>query len=227
MPASSQGILSPHAQSRPFRNSEPEHALDERTIIGGNEGHQGRDEIIRDQEPRGLPVLHRASLRVGVPVAILAHGQITVRGPVFLPVSKCQRPFVCTGSAIEACESDFVGIVGGGGSAEAPVQIVFGETKTEGSIDDNDIRRLGKLADAVPRNLARAYILLSKTSTFSTDEIALAKTLNVDYRRRVILWSRDELEHFLYEGAKDRLGADWHAVSLRDMADITHRLYFS
>jgi hypothetical protein len=135
------------------------------------------------------------------------------------------------GAAIEPCESDFVGIVGGLGELESPVQIVFGEAKSEGkregSIDAKDIRKLAKLADAVPRDLAQAYILLSKTGTFLPCEIALARTLNSEYQRRVILWSRDELEpYFVYERAKDRLGRDWHAVSLSDMADITHRLYF-
>ena len=51
-----------------------------------------------------------------------------------------------------------------------------------------------RLANAVPRELADAFILFSKTGTFSPNEIALAKTLNTKYRRRVILWSREELE---------------------------------
>jgi hypothetical protein len=103
---------------------------------------------------------------------------------------------------------------------------VFGETKTEGLIDAQDIRKLGKLADAVPRDLAQVYILLSKTGTFSADEIALARTLNVDGSRRVILWSRDELEpYYVYERSRTKIGDDWHAVSLTDMARITHQLY--
>jgi hypothetical protein len=47
-------------------------------------------------------------------------------------------------------------------------------------------------------------------------------------RRRVILWSGDELEpYFLYERSKDRLGGERHAVSLGHMANVTHRLHFS
>ena len=104
----------------------------------------------------------------------------------------------------------------------------FGEAKTEGPIDAQDIRKLGKLADAVPRELAHAYILLSKTGTFLSGEIALAKTLNTGHRRRVILWSRDELEpYYPYERSRDKLGDNWHAVSLSDMARITHQLHFT
>jgi hypothetical protein len=77
---------------------------------------------------------------------------------------------------------------------------VFNESKTEGNIDAQDVRKLGKLADAVPGDLAQAFILFSKTGTLSAAEMALARNLNGKYTRRVILWSRDELEpYFLYE----------------------------
>jgi hypothetical protein len=90
------------------------------------------------------------------------------------------------------------------------------------------VRKLGKLADAVPGDLAQAFILFSKTGTFSAEEVALARTLNGEYRRRVILWSGGELEpYFLYERSKERLGGDEHAVSLADMANVMHRLYFA
>jgi hypothetical protein len=133
------------------------------------------------------------------------------------------------GGDIEPCESDFVAVVAGKvGISETPVQILFGEAKTEGLIDAQDIRKLGKLANAVPRELAQTYILLSKTGTFGSDEIALARTLNGDHSRRVILWSRDELEpYFVYERSRNKLGDNWHAVSLTDMARMTHQLYFS
>ncbi len=46
------------------------------------------------------------------------------------------------------------------------------------------------------RDLGGRHILFSKTGTFSPEEIAVAKILNPEYERRVILWSRDELEPF-------------------------------
>ena len=119
-------------------------------------------------------------------------------------------------------------VAGALGISESPVQIVFGEAKTEGAIDAQDVRKLGKLADAVPRELAQTFVLFSKTGTFTPEEVALAKTLNAEHRRRVILWSRDELEPFhVYERSKEKLEESWHASSLTDMADITHRLYFT
>jgi hypothetical protein len=114
------------------------------------------------------------------------------------------------------------------GISESPVQILFGEAKTGRRIDEEDIRKLGKLARAIPKDLAQSFILFSKTETFSADEIRLAQTLNDQYERRVILWSRDELEpYFLYERAADRLGEQRYASTLTDMANITHRLWFT
>jgi hypothetical protein len=130
---------------------------------------------------------------------------------------------------IEPCESDFVAVIAGAlGISEAPVQIVFGEAKTEGPIDAQDIRKLGKLVSAVPRELAQGFVLFSNTGAFTREEVALGKTLNTKHRRRVILWSCDELEPFyLYERSREKLGEKWHASSLTDMVEITNRLYFT
>jgi hypothetical protein len=137
--------------------------------------------------------------------------------------------FTSPTGAIEPCESDLVAVVAGmSRNGEPPVEVAFGECKTEMPFNEEDVRKLGGLADAVPRDLAASYIIFSKTGTFSADEIALAKTLNTEHRKRVILLSREELEPFyVYERSKDRLGEAWHASSLADMARVTHKLYFS
>jgi hypothetical protein len=164
----------------------------------------------------------------GVPVALTLQQLSTSLHDSALMYSTAIN-FRPNGADIEVCESDFVVVVAGGrGMNESPVQIVFGEAKTGGPIDAQDIRKLGKLANSVPPDMAHSYILLSKTGTYSPEEVALARTLNSRYRERVILWSRDELEpYFLYERSKERLGDEWHAGSLSDMARITHRLYFA
>jgi hypothetical protein len=56
----------------------------------------------------------------------------------------------------------------------------------------------------------------------------MAKTLNTKYTRRVILWSRDELEpSYPYERSRANLGDRWRAGSLTDITNMTQRLYFS
>jgi hypothetical protein len=137
--------------------------------------------------------------------------------------------FRSAGADIEPCEADFVALIAGAlGISESPVQLLFGEAKTAKPIDEEDICKLGKLANSIPRDLAQAFILFSKTETFSPEEIHLAKSLNSDHQRRVILWSRDELEpYFPYERSADKLGQSQYATTLTDMADVTHRLWFT
>jgi hypothetical protein len=137
--------------------------------------------------------------------------------------------FRSAGADIEPCESDFVAVVSGTlGVSESPVQILIGEAKTGKPIDAQDVRKLKKLAAAIPKHLGQCFILFSKTEAFTPDEVALARTLNSQYECRVILWSQDELEpYFLYERAADRLGQQRYASTLTDMASVTHRLWFA
>jgi hypothetical protein len=137
--------------------------------------------------------------------------------------------FRSSGAAIEPCEADWVAVVEGAAQmSEAPVQIVFGEAKSEGSLDEQDIRKLRLLADAVPSHIADTFVLFSKTGAYSAEEIHLARTLNTPYRNRVILWSQDELEPYhVYERSESRLGKRTFATSLADMGRLTRQLYFT
>jgi len=164
----------------------------------------------------------------GVPVAI-ALQQLSTSLHEQLVMYSTAMKFQPAGADIEPCEADFVAVIAGAlGISESPVQILFGESKTGRPINEEDIRKLGKLVRAVPKHLAQSFILFSKTETFSTDEVRLAQTLNDQYERRVILWSRDELEpYFLYERAAARLGGERYASALTDMANITHQLWFT
>ncbi len=111
--------------------------------------------------------------------------------------------------------------------SEALVQILFGETKTHAAFEAVDVVKLGTLADAVPCDLADAFVMFAKTGAFTEDEIRLAQTLNDHRRRRVILWSREELEPCdVYERSEARLGERQYATTLTDTASITDLLWF-
>jgi len=164
----------------------------------------------------------------GVPVAITLQQldtSLTDRRIMHSPAMN----FRSAGADIEPCESDFVAVVSGAlGISETPVQILIGEAKTGKPIDEQDVRKLAKLAKAIPERLAQCFILFSKTEAFTPDEVALARALNSQYERRVILWSQEELEpYFLYERAADRLGQARYASTLTDMANVTHQLWFT
>lgn len=162
----------------------------------------------------------------GVPVALTLQQLATSLDDDMMMYSTALN-FTSKGASIEKCESDFVAVVSGGMS-QSPNQIVFGEAKTGKQFDADDVHKLSRLADAIPSELAEAFILFSKAGTFSSEEINLAKAVNRKHQSRVILWSREELEpYFPYERSEAKLGGNWHATTLSDMAKFTERLFFT
>jgi len=163
----------------------------------------------------------------GVPVAVTLQQLDTTLRDRLIMYSPAMN-FRSAGADIEPCESDFVAVVSGArGISETPVQILIGEAKTGKPIDEQDVRKLGKLAKAIPKKFGQCFILFSKTDAFTPNEVALARTLNSQDERRVILWSQEELEpYFPYERAEDRLGQACYASTLTEMANVTHQLWF-
>ena len=163
----------------------------------------------------------------GIPIA-LALQQLEIALHDSLLMYATSLNFRSPSGAIEPCEADFLGIIAGAlGINEAPVQVLLGEAKTRGAFDAQDVRKLGCLADAVPPNLADAFILFAKTEAFTNDEVRLAQSLNDQYRKRVILWSHNELEpDEVYERSEARLGRQQYATTLSDMASVTEKLWF-
>jgi hypothetical protein len=163
----------------------------------------------------------------GIPVALaLQQLEIAMHGRLLMYATALN--FRSQTGVIEPCEADFLGVVAGAqGINEAPVQVLFGEAKTHGPFDVEDVRKLGRLADAVPHDLADNFIMFAKTVAFTDDEISLARTLNDRYCKRVILWSPNELEPYdVYERSEARLGQPQSATTLTDMASVTEQLWF-
>ncbi len=163
----------------------------------------------------------------GIPVA-LALQQLEIALHSQLLMYSTALNFSPRTAAVEACEADFLAVTARGGARhEARTQILLGEAKTHGVFDDEDVRNLDRLADAIPGDLADVFVMFAKTGAFTEDELRLAQTLNQQKRKRVILWSRDELEPYhVYERSKDRLGQLQYAGTLTDMAVVTERLWF-
>jgi hypothetical protein len=161
----------------------------------------------------------------GVPVA-LAIQQLHITLDENLLMYSTALEFRPYRARIEPCEADFVAVVAGAaGLREAPVQILLGEAKGHRAFDADDVRKLGGLADAMPPELAEVFIMFAKTDAFTPDEVHLALTLNTRGRRRVILWSQDELEPYdVYERSEAKLGQAQYATTLTDMAQVTEQL---
>lgn len=131
-----------------------------------------------------------------------------------------------TGVALPKCETDFVVIQ----SERYPdkASVIIGECKDEGDrINQTDIDNLGRVSDAMPKERFDVYILLARLSPFNSDEVALARSLNGEHVRRVILLSNDELEPYhMYERANARLGTKFYGFDGESMANATDAIYF-
>ncbi len=128
------------------------------------------------------------------------------------------------------CEVDFVWLI----PRRYPdrTDIILAECKDQGLIDitgfRSDIEHLKVVADALPRKRFRAFVLYSKLSPFTPDEIEVAKALNGKYESRVILLTDRELDpYFIYERTKKDFDIDGYASSPDRMADTTAKIYFS
>lgn len=130
-----------------------------------------------------------------------------------------------TTASILPCESDFVFVSELGYSPG--VKIAIGECKGRGEITDDDVSKLGRVADAFPTNRVEAFIVFAKAAPFTADEVARCRAAQPPHGRRVILLSDRELEpYFVYERAEQEFDMRSTAVSLEDLALGTHQIYF-
>jgi hypothetical protein len=78
-----------------------------------------------------------------------------------------------------------------------------------------------------PKGRIQAYIVFAKTAPFTAEEIARCRVARRPAAARVILLSERELERYLvYERAAKEFEIDSTAISLEDLANTTHALYF-
>ena len=139
--------------------------------------------------------------------------------------------FPKTGTVLPKCEIDFVWLI----PKSYPDRniIILGECKDRGgkkesgTIDKQDIHNLRQVADALPRRF-ETFIAFVKLCPFTADEIALAKTLNDEYRRRVILLTARELEpyHFYDRTKLEYKNIKEYALTPEDLANTTAEMYF-
>lgn len=160
-----------------------------------------------------------------IPVALTLQQLDTVLswGAVFVTSMTIES----TAGAFEACETDLVAISEKGFYDER-LGIAIGECKGRGEITEEDVRKLSQVADAFPKDRIAPFIIFAKTAPFTADEIARCRAAQpAGARTRVILLSDRELEpYFVYERAEKEFVIDSTAVSLEDLANTTHALYF-
>lgn len=130
------------------------------------------------------------------------------------------------GAKIVPCETDLV-IISEKGFYEDTIGLAIGECKGLGEITEEDVRKLTQVADVFPSDRIHAFIIFSKTAAFTAGEIARYRAAQPPGRKRVILLSDRELEpYFVYERPAKEFEIDSTAISLQDLANTTHALYF-
>ncbi len=166
-----------------------------------------------------------------VPVALtLQQLETNLRGAlyegIYLPSLELEPK---DGKNLPTCEIDFLWII----PRRYPQKtvVILSECKDEGPIKlkdfENDINNLRRVADALPRRRFKTFVLLTKLSPFSPEEIELAKTLNDKYRLRAILLTARELEPYhIYERTKSEFDIKGYGGTPEDLALATAQIYF-
>ena len=131
------------------------------------------------------------------------------------------------GIDLRPCEVDFLMVLPRSYPDKAAV--ILGECKDEGGvIESNDVENLRRVADLLPANRFESYILFAKLAPFTSEEVALAKSLNGPYQQRVILLTARELEPYdIYERTKKELGVESYGGSPEELARVTSQIYFA
>jgi len=134
------------------------------------------------------------------------------------------------GTALPKCEIDFVWLENG--RFPKRDSLILAECKDQGPIRADEFQRdldnLRQIADALPSHRFDTYILFVKLAPFTSNEIAMARTLNGPYRRRVILLTARELEPYhVTERLETEIGKHVYAGSVEELANLTAQLYFT
>lgn len=134
------------------------------------------------------------------------------------------------GAATNSCEIDFAWIIPR--PYPRKTAIILGECKDVGPIKPEEFKRdietLARIADALPAKRFKTFLLVSKLSPFTADEIEYAKALNTEYKQRAILLTERELEPYhIFERTKAEFDIDQYAGSPEDLAKVTAKMYFS
>lgn len=80
---------------------------------------------------------------------------------------------------------------------ERTLQVAIGECKGAGQITEDDVRNVSLVADAPAAGSdCKAFVVFTKTSPFTGEEVERRKAAQGKYERRVILLSDRELEPY-------------------------------
>ncbi|MCE0483124.1 MAG: hypothetical protein LV479_02675 [Methylacidiphilales bacterium] len=102
--------------------------------------------------------------------------------------------------------------------------VLLGECKSTGPINAEDIENFQTVATALPAKYFEVFLVASKLSSFTPEEIDLLKGL----QPRVILLTSRELEPYhIYDRVPEGLGINAWGGSVEDLCQATSKLFFA
>ena len=132
-------------------------------------------------------------------------------------------------AAIEPCETDFVYLHSPTKWWDRRVAIAIGECKTRGGISQDDVRKLGAVADDLDKRGFKTFVLFAKLAPFTPEDVEICRTAQNRRKDRVIMLSDRELEpYFVFERTEKVLELrSSSAIDLHDLAETTNDVYFN
>lgn len=126
---------------------------------------------------------------------------------------------------VQKCETDLVVLTQK--NIDHEIQIVIGECKNKKEITEEDVFKLRMVAEALEKKGIQVFVIFAKLGGFTPVELERCEAVNGKYERRLILLSTRELEPYhLYEKTAKEFDINKYAVSLEDMANITHTVFY-
>jgi len=129
-------------------------------------------------------------------------------------------------ASIQKCETDFV--ILNRNKIDNKVHMAIGECKNHQEITEEDVSKLRVVAESLEDIGVHVFIIFSKLSSFSPDELKRCAKVNGKYRRRLILFTPRELEpYFLYEKTSKEFDIDMYVHSFDNMVEVTQKVFFA
>lgn len=161
-------------------------------------------------------------LEGGVPVAVTLQQLHTAFHQNIIAYSTALE--LSPGSAdIKKCETDIAILTNG---HDGKAQLIIGECKTHSEISQQDVENMIKVAEAFPSDRIDVFILFSKLSQFTPEEIERIKKTRIEfkiqneiiYQDRAIMLTDRELEpYFVYQQTAKEFQIDQYAIGVKDM----------
>jgi hypothetical protein len=126
---------------------------------------------------------------------------------------------------IETCETDLVVLTQ---HDRRGVEAVIGECKTRQPIEEADVRKLGKVSDALRAAGIPSFVVFAKLAPFSDEELDLIRPLNdKPYGQRAILFAEQDLEASRpYRWAEEQFTFEKTIINFEGMAAASNAIYF-